>query len=108
MEDYRTQPTLETIVDMLKAMQLQMGNIQTQVGNIQTQVGDLTERVGRIEGDVTEIKADVSAIKDDLTIIKAEQFRQAQQIDKMAREMHGFASDLYDLRLEFRESRKAS
>ena len=60
-----TKPTLETVVEMLKSLQL-----------------------------------DVSAIKE-------EQSRQAKQLDKMAQFVHGFAADLYELRLEFREFREA-
>lgn len=60
-----TQSTLETIVEMLKSLQL-----------------------------------DVAAIKE-------EQSRQAKQLDKMAQFVHGFAADLYELRLEFREFREA-
>ncbi|HLG13255.1 MAG TPA: hypothetical protein VJH03_01860 [Blastocatellia bacterium] len=74
MDDNRakTQPTLETIVEMLKSLQL----------------------------DVAEMKLDIAAVKE-------EQHRQAKQLDKMAQYVHGFGSDLYELRLEFREFREA-
>ena len=80
MDESKTQPTLETIVEMLKALQVQVGDIQT--------------RVVKIE--------------DDVAVIKAEQDRQARQLDVMARDLHKFAPELYDLRLEFREGRAAS
>ena len=80
MDESKTQPTLETIVEMLKALQVRVGDIQT--------------RVVKIE--------------DNVAVIKAEQDRQARQLDVMTRDLHKFASELYDLQLEFREWRAAS
>lgn len=59
-----TKPTLETIIEMLKTLQL------------------------------------------DVAQIKAEQSRQARQLDAIAKDMYKFASDLYELRLDFREFRE--
>ncbi|HKP10748.1 MAG TPA: hypothetical protein VJZ91_01510 [Blastocatellia bacterium] len=43
-----------------------------------------------------------------MSTVKEEQTRQARQLDVMARDMHGFASDLYDLRIGFNQWRAAS
>ena len=46
-------------------------------------------------------------LQSDVSAIKLEQTRQARQLDSMAKDLHTFAADVYELRLEFREFKES-
>jgi hypothetical protein len=93
-EDATTKPTIETVLEKIAELRDAVLDFRQ---STDTRFTSVETRLMAIEADVVEMKADIAMIKE-------EQKRQVLQMDLLTKDMHRFATDLYDLRYEYHKS----
>ena len=73
----------------------------------QAMLETMMQMLRHLQSDVSTIKTRLDSVQSDVSAIKLEQTRQARQLDSMAKDLHTFAADLYELRLEFGEFKES-
>ena len=105
LEDARTKPTIETVLERINAfgdnLQGQLDVLHVNIGSVKSDLSSLKSDVGSLKSDVATLKSDVGALKSDVALLKSDVGALKSDVATLKLDVGILTSDVVALRNEF-------